>query len=350
MSSQKAFSNDPSEVKGKIAHAFNEISEGYATNIHNSEKPPMEKIYRMASEMCASVVLRRCEGGSGALQPCKQRATHGVNGQAAKFCKDHFDSSDPSIVDIIGAEVPKILDIASGSGEPAITIAKRFPGSKVFATDNSEGMVNQLNKRLDAIKNECDISNVIPMLVDAENLADFENSSMDAITCTFGLMFLENWQTALKEFYRVLKPNGIIFISIWGPSSELNFFETIDFIGKTMEPGMKPLIKPDAMGSDNPPGITIVETIESIGFCEVQHSFTNVEFLAKSIEDSWVKYVTSSPFKLLLQKLKHKGQTNAEEVAFELYTSFITQKGWVASDGSMSFPENKAVIISARKM
>lgn len=50
---------------------------------------------------------------------------------------------------------PQILDIASGSGEPGIQLAKLFPDGRVTMTDLAEGMISQAQRRaeLHGVKN-----------------------------------------------------------------------------------------------------------------------------------------------------------------------------------------------------
>ncbi len=52
-------------------------------------------------------------------------------------------------------ETPQILDVASGSGEPGIQLAKLFSDGKVVMTDLAEGMITQAQRRaeLHGLKN-----------------------------------------------------------------------------------------------------------------------------------------------------------------------------------------------------
>lgn len=50
----------------------------------------------------------------------------------------------------IGSEFPAILDVASGSGEPGLSLAKALLKAKVTMTDFAEGMVAQAKNRANA--------------------------------------------------------------------------------------------------------------------------------------------------------------------------------------------------------
>jgi ubiquinone/menaquinone biosynthesis C-methylase UbiE len=73
-----------------------------------------------------------------------------------------------------------ILDLASGPGEPAATIAAALPGCTVVATDVSEDMVAAAAKATAALPN------LSAVVADAQNLSGFEDQSVDVITCCYG--------------------------------------------------------------------------------------------------------------------------------------------------------------------
>lgn len=113
-----------------------------------------------------------------------------------------------------------VLDIASGTGEPALTIARMISEGKVVMTDLSESMLQVA--RENAIKQG--IHNVEVRVCDVSELP-FANNTFDAISCRFGFMFFPDMKGALNEMYRVLKPGGSLVASVWnGP--EKNFWIT----------------------------------------------------------------------------------------------------------------------------
>ncbi|MDQ4075279.1 MAG: class I SAM-dependent methyltransferase [Chloroflexota bacterium] len=113
----------------------------------------------------------------------------------------------------------EVLDLASGPGDPAITLAKWVaPSGHVMATDLSPGMVAAAasNARKEGI------DNIGCQQADAEALP-FPDQAFDAVTCRFGIMFCMDVQQALDEIYRVLKPGGQAAFAVWGPPSEQSF-------------------------------------------------------------------------------------------------------------------------------
>lgn len=100
-----------------------------------------------------------------------------------------------------------ILDIATGTGDFAIMLAKLSP-KKIVGLDLSQGM---LDVGITKIKNK-GLENLIDMIQgDSENLP-FEENTFDAITVGFGVRNFENLDKGLQEIYRVLKPRGFFVV------------------------------------------------------------------------------------------------------------------------------------------
>jgi ubiquinone/menaquinone biosynthesis C-methylase UbiE len=124
-----------------------------------------------------------------------------------------------------------VLDVASGTGEPGLTIATKLKGGIVVVTDLAEGMLDvaRANASRRAIKNlefvTCDVS-ALP----------FADNSFDLISCRFGFMFFPDMSLAMKEMVRVLKPGGRIAAAVWNVP-EKNFWATavLNSINKYMQ-------------------------------------------------------------------------------------------------------------------
>ena len=127
-----------------------------------------------------------------------------------------------AIMDHLGASGEcQVLDIAAGTGEPGLSIAKHLHGSgRVHITDLSESMLQVAVEKAA----RAGATHVEFREADA-NALPFADSSMDAISCRHGFMFFPDMQQAANEMARVLKPGGSIAAAVWaGP--EKNYWVT----------------------------------------------------------------------------------------------------------------------------
>lgn len=101
------------------------------------------------------------------------------------------------------------LDIASGTGEPGLTIAKLAPQGRVVLTDLSPEMLSVASRRAQAAG--LDIETVV---CSADDLP-FPDASFDSVSVRFGYMFFPDLARATAEFVRVLRPGGRLCASVW---------------------------------------------------------------------------------------------------------------------------------------
>jgi ubiquinone/menaquinone biosynthesis C-methylase UbiE len=122
-----------------------------------------------------------------------------------------------------GAEIAsgmKVLDLASGTGEPALSLAKAVgPQGRVIATDLVPEMLEAARQNAAAQG----LNNIEFRLADAESLP-FSDGEFDRVTCRFGIMFFPNIPKAMAEIRRVLKPGGRICFAVFGSLEENPFF------------------------------------------------------------------------------------------------------------------------------
>ena len=105
----------------------------------------------------------------------------------------------------------RVLDIASGAGEPALTAAKLVGSSGyVLGTDLVEAMLVFARQKA----SEQGIDNIEFRCVDGEEL-NLEPESFDAATCRWGLMFMPDPEGCLRRVHTALKPGGRIALTCW---------------------------------------------------------------------------------------------------------------------------------------
>ncbi|MGL9725944.1 MAG: bifunctional demethylmenaquinone methyltransferase/2-methoxy-6-polyprenyl-1,4-benzoquinol methylase UbiE [Wolbachia sp.] len=97
----------------------------------------------------------------------------------------------------------KVLDIAGGTGDIAIRIARREPSAQITVCDVNQ---NMLSRGRDKAINSNQL-NFNWVCANAESLP-FEDSAFDCCTIAFGIRNFSDRKRALSEAYRVLKSNG----------------------------------------------------------------------------------------------------------------------------------------------
>lgn len=107
----------------------------------------------------------------------------------------------------------RILDLASGAGEPALSVARLVgPAGHVTASDLSPAMLaiaEARAKQLGLTNMDFEIGEIDSM--------PFGDGAFDAVICRFGIMYSPEPERALAEARRVTKSGGRIAFMVWGP-------------------------------------------------------------------------------------------------------------------------------------
>ncbi len=161
-----------------------------------------------------------------------------------------------------------VIDLASGTGEPAITLAERVgPNGSVTAVDQSAELLQIAEERAKSKK----LENVSIQQADAHSLP-FANKTFDLATCRFGVMFFSNAIKALTELRRVLKPGSRACFAAWGPVEQPYWQCTMKIVqrhagGPMLPPGGADPFRFSANGS-------LSEVLRGAGFADVEESTT----------------------------------------------------------------------------
>jgi SAM-dependent methyltransferase len=111
----------------------------------------------------------------------------------------------------------RVLDIATGSGEPALTAARAVGQSgHVVAVDMSPAMLAIARERIDAAA----LTNVDLVESDAESLR-LDPHSFDAALCRWGLMFMPDLDGVVRAMHRALKPGGHFAAAVWSMADKV---------------------------------------------------------------------------------------------------------------------------------
>ena len=99
-----------------------------------------------------------------------------------------------------------VVEIGSGKGNYTKVIAEKIlPNGTVYAVDIQESVINYLKNQVE----KENIPNIVPMIDDAHNFS-FEDESVDRILAICTLPEIPEPVKVLREFKRILKPQGIV--------------------------------------------------------------------------------------------------------------------------------------------
>jgi demethylmenaquinone methyltransferase/2-methoxy-6-polyprenyl-1,4-benzoquinol methylase len=105
-------------------------------------------------------------------------------------------------------EAPRVLDLATGTGDLAIDIACMHPGATVIGLDPSREMLAIAERKL-AARGLAD--RVTLVRGDAQRLP-YRDCEMDAATIAFGIRNVPDRLAALREMARVVRPGGRVAV------------------------------------------------------------------------------------------------------------------------------------------
>ena len=102
-----------------------------------------------------------------------------------------------------------IMDMATGTGDLAIAMAKRVDRTQILGVDLSEEMLAVARAKIQKQGLE---ERIMLEKGDAENLTMVADGSLDAVTVAFGVRNFENMERGLSEIYRTLRVGGKLVV------------------------------------------------------------------------------------------------------------------------------------------
>lgn len=107
-----------------------------------------------------------------------------------------------------GRDICRVLDVATGTGNVALRIARELPGVSVTGIDFSPGMLSRARAKAEA----AELSNVRFLDMDMQTL-DFPDGYFDAAVCAFGIFFVADMESQLRHIVGKIRRGGNIVIS-----------------------------------------------------------------------------------------------------------------------------------------
>ena len=171
------------------------------------------------------------------------------------------------------AQPENILDIATGTGDLAISLAKTS-ATKIIGLDISAGMLEVGKVKIKSKK----LDDKIEMIIgDSENLP-FNDNTFDAITVAFGIRNFEHLEKGLADILRVLKPGGTFVILETSVPTKTPYKQGYAFHSKVILPMVGKLFSKDKTAytylSDSanvfPFGEQLNNILRKVGFINVE--------------------------------------------------------------------------------
>ena len=132
-----------------------------------------------------------------------------------------------------------VLDVATGPGEPALSVAA------LVAPEGSVVGIDPIPQMVEAARRAADRGNVrnAQFEVAFADSLPFPTDRFDAVISRFGAMFFPSPLDALREIMRVLKPERTASFAVWGPADTNPFFHVLS---RVIEQYVEPQPVPEA--------------------------------------------------------------------------------------------------------
>lgn len=167
-----------------------------------------------------------------------------------------------------------IVDLASGTGEVAFRLAELYPHANITGVDLSEGMLAVAREKLKERGGEGGRLRFIQG--DCLNLP-FPDNAFDLLTIAYGVRNFEDLRKGIREFHRILRPEGkCMILELSRPENRLVRMG-YDLYSRTLIPAMGRLVSKDSRAysylpesiAAMPPRKAIEEMILGEGFASV---------------------------------------------------------------------------------
>lgn len=234
------------------------------------------------------------------------------------------------------ADDQRHLDIAAGTGEPGLSVARLAPRGHVVLTDLAPQMLDVATRRASAQG----IANFSTTVCSADELP-FADASFDSVSVRFGFMFFPDLATATAGFARVLRPGGRLCASVWaGP--ERNPWTTIAMEAIATEAPQAPP-DPDAPGIFRcaAPGY-VSGLYEAAGLRDVAEWDVPVELVTRSPAQYW--QVLSEHVAPAVAALRQVDEPARERIA----NAVIARIGAYERDGAVRVPGVARCIVGTK--
>src|SRR5215813_3168737 len=231
-----------------------------------------------------------------------------------------------------------VLDVATGPGEPALSIAEVIgPQGKVVGTDAVPEMIEAARReghRLGFRNASFEVA--------FDGCLPFPGNTFDSVVSRFGVMFFASPVDSVREWLRVLKPGGRVAMAVWHFAEKNPFFYVVSqVVDRYFDSPPPDADSPDAFRFANPGKLQAV--LSSAGATATSERLLRFSIEASiSVEDFWtLRSEMSEKLRTRLAMLSTQQVAKLKRDAIEALSVYSTDRG-------LSFP-TEVLIVSGRK-
>ena len=169
----------------------------------------------------------------------------------------------------------RVLDVATGTGDLAILLARKIEGAKIVGVDLSEEMLNVARRKVES----AELNDRISLEKgDAEGLTTIATESVDVATVAFGVRNFEGLEGGLRGMYRAIRRGGkLLVLDVSTPCTRLVRWVYAQYSHHLL-PAIGGLISKDKQAyiylpesvDEFPSPERFSEILESVGFSDVK--------------------------------------------------------------------------------
>jgi ubiquinone/menaquinone biosynthesis C-methylase UbiE len=232
-----------------------------------------------------------------------------------------------------------VLDVATGPGEPALSVAAVVgPNGKVVGVDAIHGMIAAARTEAQRLG----LKNAKFDVAFADDLP-FAANTFDAVISRFGVMFFPSPVDGVREMLRVLKPGRKLAFAVWH-FAERNPFHSA--LSRVMDRyADTPPLDPDALDAFRfAPRGKLLDVLSHAGVAAPSERLLQfkIEAAAVSVEDFW------NLRREMSEKLSEKFATLSEEQKLKVTQEMLSALAEYSTANGMSFPA-EVLIVSGTK-
>jgi len=231
-----------------------------------------------------------------------------------------------------------VLDIATGPGEPALTMASLVGAQgKIFGIDPIQGMMDGARREASRLA----LKNIQFDVAFADHLP-FPADTFDAVVSRFGVMFFPSPLDAVREMLRVLKPGRKLVMAVWHFAARNPFHYSLSRVVDQYVD--TPPLAPDALDAFRyaAPG-RLLEILKEAGVTAPTERLVQFTIDAPmSVEDFWALRLEMS------EKLREKINVLPPERMTELKRQTLESIREYSTDRGISFPAEILLVSGAK--